>query len=173
MSDGPVESIAWGVLEGAYGSAEEVGVLLDLIESGEDVWGDLVGQVLHQGSVYSATAPAISVVIGFLERGTLSKRPSQRTWAFVFLSAAASSATESAKATPLASEVFEALREGCELYDVGLTDQEVEVRLASAAIWKTAADDRAHAFASVAKRYEHETESDVRVTMLSALNDLA
>ena len=30
-----------GQLKGAYGSAEELGGLLSLIESGEDVWGDL------------------------------------------------------------------------------------------------------------------------------------
>ena len=49
----------------------------------------------------------------------------------------------------------------------------MEVRLASAAIWKTVAGDRAVAFASIAKRYEHETDCDVRATMLSALNALA
>ena len=180
------ESIAWGALRGAYGSAEEVGELLGLIESGEDVWGDLFSEALHQGSLYSATAPAISVVIGLLERGTLSKRsasprrvaergqvPSQRAWAFLFLSGAATSATQTDKGTRLASDVLKALRGGSALYDAGLTDQEVEVRLASAAIWKTVAGDRAVAFASIAKRYEHETDCDVRATMLSALNALA
>ena len=63
------ESPAWGALKSACGSAEEVGELLGLIESGEDVWGDLIAEVLHQGSLYSATAPAISVAIGLLNRG--------------------------------------------------------------------------------------------------------
>jgi hypothetical protein len=180
------ESLAWGALKSAYGSAEEVGELLGLIESGEDVWGDLIGEVLHQGSLYSATAPAISVVIGLLSRGALSKRvasprrsagrgqvPSQRVWAFGFLAGAAMSATQTEKGTRFASDVLKALRGGCALYDAGLTDQEVEVRLASAAIWKSVADDRALAFASIEKRYEHETDCNARVAMLSALNALA
>jgi hypothetical protein len=180
------ESPAWGALKSAYGSAEEVGELLGLIESGEDVWGDLIGEVLHQGSLYGATAPAIAVVIGLLSRGALSKRPasprrgegrgqvpSQRAWAFVFLAGAATSATQTEKGTRLAADVLKTLREGCALYDAGLTDQEVGVRHASAAVWKVVADDGALAFASIAKGYEHETDRDVRVTMLSALNALA
>ena len=122
------ESLAWGALKSAYSSAEEVGELLGLIESGEDVWGDLIGEVLHQGSLYSATAPAISVVIGLLSRGALSKRvasprrsagrgqvPSQRVWAFGFLAGAAMSATQTEKGTRFASDVLKALRGGCAL----------------------------------------------------------
>jgi hypothetical protein len=168
------ESTDWGALTSAYGNAGEAGELLGLIESGEDVWGDLISQVLHQGSLYSATAPAVSAVIGLLGRGTLSRgRTAGRSQAFLFLSAAATPATQSPKGARFASDVLEALRRGCALYDAGLTDQDVEVRLASAAIWKSAANDRALAFASIAKRYEHETECDVRLTMLSALNALA
>jgi hypothetical protein len=186
MPNRSAESICWGELKCANGSAEEVGELLGLIESGEDVWGDLISEVLHQGSLYSATAPAISTVIGLVERGTLSKRPasasrdagrgqvpSQRVWAFVFLAGVATSATQTEKGTRLAADVLKALRRGCALYEAGLSDQDVEVRLASAAIWKAVADDRARAFASIAKRYEHETDHDLRVTMLSALNALA
>ena len=157
---------------------------LDLIESGEDAWGDLYGEALHQGSVYSATAPAISVLIGFLERGVLSKQPaphwaaerfqlSQRAWAFLFLSAAITSASQTAKGTRIFSDVLDALRRGCALYEAGITDQEAAVRLASAAVWKKVPQDRTLAFASIAKRYEQETEYEVRVAMLSALNELA
>ncbi len=82
-------------------------------------------------------------------------------------------AADSGSASVFAKDAFRIRRrigfvtEDKELYP------EVEVRLASAAIWKTVADDRALAFESIAKRYEREAECDVRVTMLSALNTLA
>jgi hypothetical protein len=184
MPDHSDGSVAWGKLQGAYGSAEGVGVSLDLIESGEDVWDDLFGEALHQGSVYTATAPAISVLIGFLERGILSKQPaphwaaervhlSQRAWAFLFLSIALTAAIQTAKGTRILSDVLNALRRGCALYKAGITDQEAAVRLASVAVWKKVPEDRTLAFASIAKRYEQETEYEVRVAMLSALNELA
>ena len=187
MADFSEEPIAWGQLQGAYGSAEEVGVLLSLIESGEDVWGDLIGEVLHQGSLCDATAPVTAWVIRFLNRATFANRtvslgkavrakhhPSQKAWAFIFLSCAAASAIQEPKSSPrTAADVLDALRHGSTLYEKGLADHEVEVRLASAAIWKAVAADRAFAFASIARRYERETESEVRVAMLSALDALA
>jgi hypothetical protein len=184
------KSVPWGRLEGAYGSAAEVGELLSLIESGEDVWSDLINEVLHQRSLYDATAPAISWVVRFLGRGGLAEGPqpargtarrmqtvSQKTWAFSFLSAAAASATQSRGCSPeRASDALTALREGASLYEAGLTDRDAGVRLASAAIWKAVATgrvDRTRACASIADQYERETESEVRVTMLSALDTLA
>jgi hypothetical protein len=185
-------SIQWEQLKGAYGSAREVGELLGLIESGENVWGDLIREVLHQSSLYEATAPVVSWVIAILKQGRLASRsasvrkavrpyhePSQKAWAFVFLAGAAHAVHQGEKnvAEPgyrlRIAAVVEALRAGSVPYEKGLSDREPEVRIASAAILKTVAADRAAAFASVVKCYEGETEIEVRVAMLSALNALA
>jgi hypothetical protein len=190
MADRSGESVDWGRLTSARGSAEEVGELIGLIESGEDVWGDLIGEVLHQVSLYDATAPAVSWAVGFLRRGDLTqpsvparrsagRKPalSQKTWAFIFLSGAAAAATQTVRSNPqLASHVLDALREGTALYEKTLADPEVVVRLASAAILKavaTSRTDRALAFGWISECYERETESEARVAMLSALDALA
>jgi hypothetical protein len=133
MTDWSDESVSWSQLRSAYGSAEEVGELLSLIELGEDVWGDLINEVLHQGSLCGATAPVICWVIRFLDRGGLTGRSapvrnrvrrnqtvSQKAWAFSFLSAAATSATSEGRGTPeLARGVLDALRRGAALFEKG------------------------------------------------------
>jgi hypothetical protein len=171
--------VAWDQLRGAYGSAEEVGELLGLIESGEDVWGDLFSHVLHQGSIFEATVPVIAWVIEALKQDRLGvgagtkKRPSQRVWGFAFLSGAAGSATGLARRDSVASAVLDALRKGIALYQKGLADTEPEIRVASAAIWKAVATDRALAFASIDRQYKLEADSEVRVALLSAMKALA
>ena len=55
-----------GALVHAYGPATEVPDLLRGLAANDDRWGDLhnefVGEVLHQGSTYSASAPALQVL---------------------------------------------------------------------------------------------------------------
>lgn len=40
-----------------YGSAVEIGEILDRIAQGKDVWIELWNRVLHQGKLYDATIP--------------------------------------------------------------------------------------------------------------------
>jgi hypothetical protein len=186
MKDPSCASVDWDRLTGAYGSAEEVGELLALIESGEDVWGDLFSHVLHQGSLFEATIPAIDWVILALEQNRLvghsapigrsadaNKGLSQRAWAFVFLSAAAGSATQFPQPGSVAADVLSALRQGTTLYRKGLADAETQVRVASAAILKLVAVDRARALTAINRQYKIEVDSEARVTLLSAMNALA
>ena len=171
----------WNNLRCASGSAAEVGVLLDCIEAGEDVWSDLIGEVLHQGSMFDSTPPAVSWVIRFLLGGGLpartpparkSRTPSQHAWAFVFLAGAAGAAGFD-RTNPLANAVRQALREGIPLFERGLADAEIGVRLASSAIWKVAAADAAAAFSAIFGHYASEPNAEVRVAMLSALDALS
>ena len=61
-----ISKVDWGALVHAYGPATEVPDLLRGLAANDDRWGDLhnefVGEVLHQGSTYSASAPALQVL---------------------------------------------------------------------------------------------------------------
>lgn len=61
-----ISKVDWGALVHAYGPATEVPDLLRGLAANDDRWGDLhnefVGAVLHQGSTYSASAPALQVL---------------------------------------------------------------------------------------------------------------
>jgi hypothetical protein len=61
-------SVAWGTLEHAFGRASDVPALLDAIgrTSGRQLrklMGDLCERVLHQGTIYSASPPAVHGLI--------------------------------------------------------------------------------------------------------------
>ncbi|ROO87001.1 hypothetical protein EDD29_4589 [Actinocorallia herbida] len=66
-----LDAVAWEDLEGAYGPAGEVpGLLRRVAEGGEDGWealGALRGTILHQGSVCSATGPAVPFLGALLD----------------------------------------------------------------------------------------------------------
>jgi hypothetical protein len=170
---GPNQSmanVAWGQLRGAYGSAAEVGSLLEQIALGENVWGELIQIVLHQGTLYEATIPVAAWLVHALQVGKIGVRliPVGRTFgtdevinervlAFSLLSEIAGSArsasqdpatySASSGRTPkeyasIAIRVLDALRVGIPLFQAGIADDLLEVRLASAAILKAAATDR-------------------------------
>jgi hypothetical protein len=163
-------NVAWGQLRDAYGSAEEVGSLLGQIALGEDVWGELIQRVLHQGTLYEATIPVAAWLVHALQVGKIGVRliPVGRTFgrdevinervlAFSLLSEMAGSARSASRdpatysassgRTPkeyasIAIGVLDALRVGIPLFQAGIADDLSEVRLASAAILKAAATDR-------------------------------
>jgi hypothetical protein len=163
-------NVAWGQLRDAYGSAEEVGSLLEQIALGEDGWGELIQRVLHQGTLYEATIPVAAWLVHALQVGKIGVRliPVGRTFgrdevinervlAFSLLSEMAGSARSASQdpatysapsgRTPkeyasIAIGVLDALRVGIPLFQAGIADDLSEVRLASAAILKVAATDR-------------------------------
>jgi hypothetical protein len=66
-----LEKVEWGALEHAYGPASNVPAMLRALVSKDDeereaaLW-DLFGTVWHQGTVYSASAPAVPFLIEIL-----------------------------------------------------------------------------------------------------------
>ncbi|MET7279508.1 hypothetical protein ABZS29_14830 [Kribbella sp. NPDC005582] len=74
LPDGPgdsvaltgIDSVSWGELTHAYGPASDVPELLRGLAANDDNWDELhtefVGSVLHQGSSYSSSAPALQVL---------------------------------------------------------------------------------------------------------------
>jgi hypothetical protein len=62
-----VATIPWAELCHAYGSAADVGAQLAALVVGDDptrhaAWGDLWGNIHHQGTIYSATVPATPIL---------------------------------------------------------------------------------------------------------------
>lgn len=86
LPDGPGDAIVlrgisevdWGTLDHAYGPATEVPDLLRGLAANDDRWCDLhdefVGALLHQGSTYSASAPALRVLAELASAPGLSPR---------------------------------------------------------------------------------------------------
>ncbi|TDC16618.1 hypothetical protein [Kribbella albertanoniae] len=74
LPDGPgdavvlsgIDSVGWGDLTHAYGPASDVPELIRGLAANDDNWDDLhtefVGSVLHQGSTYSSSAPALQLL---------------------------------------------------------------------------------------------------------------
>jgi hypothetical protein len=61
-----IESVSWGELTHAYGPASDVPELIRGLAANDDNWDELhtefVGSVLHQGSTYSSSAPALQLL---------------------------------------------------------------------------------------------------------------
>jgi hypothetical protein len=153
MPDSWNSRVAWEQLHSAFGDSREVGELLQLVLAGEDVWGDLFGHVLHQGTIYEATI-AVAACLEALQTGKLGERLipvgkpfgrkdvlSERALAFGLLSGMAESAHEAVRSgsTPkqyatIAALVLKALRPGIPLYEAGAEDSDDEISEASPAL---------------------------------------
>src|SRR5690349_16068261 len=71
-----LNDIDWKNLEHAYGSAEDIpGLLVSLLGSKEarnKANFDLASRIVHQGTVYSASAAVVPFLVNFLIEGGLS-----------------------------------------------------------------------------------------------------
>lgn len=71
-----LDTVAWDGLEHAYDNATDVPDLLRALGGGDmDVLGDLFGALCHQGTRYSASAPAVPFLAGILAAGTADAVP--------------------------------------------------------------------------------------------------
>jgi hypothetical protein len=59
--------VAWEKLGHAYGVATDIPDLLRAIAHGDSDIGDLFGNIVHQGTVYSATGPSVPFLVELLE----------------------------------------------------------------------------------------------------------
>jgi hypothetical protein len=138
--------VAWDQLRCATGdSSQEVGELLQLLLAGEEVWGDLIGLVLHQESLYEATVPVAAWMVEALQTGRLGDRPasltnpssgqkyvvSERALVMELLSSMAETARDAVSSgrrsphyTAVATLVLEALRPGIPLYKAWAEDSD-------------------------------------------------
>src|SRR5215472_16484556 len=129
--------VKWEQVQSAFGDSREVGELLKLILAGEDVWVDLIGHVLHQGTIYEATIAVAGWLVEALQTKRLDRRLipvgkpfgrsdvlSERAIALSVLSSMAEDARNALRSTTtpnryatLAALVLEALRPGIPLYE--------------------------------------------------------
>ena len=77
-----LDEVSWADLSHAYGSADDVPVLLRRAGSGGDearaAIGDLYGKVFHQGTVYPATVAAVPFLVELA--GSAPDRRDEVTW---------------------------------------------------------------------------------------------
>jgi hypothetical protein len=145
---------AWEQIQCAYGDSREVGELLQLVLAGEDVWGDLINHVLHQGTVYEATVAVTALLVEALQTEMLGERLipvgkpygrnivlSEKALAFSLLSSIAESAHEAIHAgstrkqySTIGALVLETLRPGIPLYEAGAENPDDQIREASSAL---------------------------------------
>ena len=154
MGDSWNSKVAWEQLHCAYGDSREVGELLQQVLAGKDVWIDLFGHVLHQGTIYEATVAVAAWMVEALQAKRLGERLipvgkpfsnkdilSERVLVFDLLSGMAESAHEAVRSgsTPkeyaaIAALVLEALRPGIPLYEAGVEDPDDQISEASSTL---------------------------------------
>jgi hypothetical protein len=146
--------VEWEQIQSAFGDSRELGELLKLILEGEDVWGDLIGYVMHQGTIYEGTIAVAGWLVDALESKRLNTRLipvgkvfgssavlSERAIAFSVLSSMAEDARDALRSTStperyaaLAALVLEALRPGIPLYETGAKDPDDQINQAGATL---------------------------------------
>ena len=155
MADSWTSKVAWEHLQSAFGESRVVGELLQEVLAGKDVWGDLFGQVLHQGTIYEASVAVAAWMVEALRGGTLGARlisasnpstgeeimVSERALVFGLLSGMAESAHEALSSgrtrkryASIAALVLEVLRPGIALYEAGVNDLDHEMSEASSTL---------------------------------------
>jgi hypothetical protein len=155
MADSWSSKVAWEQIQSAFGDSRVVRELLQEVLAGEDVWGDLFGQVLHQGTIYEATVVVAAWMVEALQGGRLGERliplhnpstgekimVSERALVFGLLSGMAQSAHEALNSgrtrkryASIAALVLEALRPGIPLYEAGVENLDDEMSKASSTL---------------------------------------
>lgn len=163
MADSWSSKVAWEQLQSAFGDARAVGELLQEVLAGEDVWGDLFGQVLHQGTIYESTVAVAAWMVEALRVGRLGGRliplhnpatgeeimVSERALVFGLLSGMAESAHEALRSgntrkryVSIAALVLEVLQPGIPLYEAGVEDLDDELSEACSTLLTTLAVGR-------------------------------
>lgn len=154
MRDSWTSKISWGQLQCAFGDSREVEELLQEMLAGNDVLGDLINHVLHQGTIYEATIAVAACLVETLQTGKLGQRLiaavnpatgekyvlSEKALVFYLLSSMAESAHETvgSGSTPknrtIKALLFEALRSGIPLYEAGSQDPNDQISEPSSAL---------------------------------------
>ncbi|GAA3010723.1 hypothetical protein [Actinokineospora diospyrosa] len=172
--------VDWAELEHAYGSAEDTPEFIEALrgEDWEDAIENLSASILHQGTVYPATLPAVPLLVDI----ALDAEAPGRHGALWFVSAYAESisqgASESSHFLPEDTdmEVFDrearaALADAAARLAPLLEDEDPEVR---AAVYQFAAylvgDPAAEAFMPLVRaRFEQEDDSAASVALMEPL----
>jgi hypothetical protein len=162
MADSWSSKVAWEQLQSAFGDSRVVGELLQEVLAGNDVWADLFGHVLHQGTIYEASVAVAAWMVEALRGGRLGGRliplhnpssgeeimVSERALVFALLSGMAESAHEALRSgrtrkryASIAALVLEVLRPGIPLYEAGVNDLDDEMREASTTLLASLATD--------------------------------
>lgn len=175
------DSIDWGRLEDAYGSASEVPDLLNRLSKAKDsrldkVIEELYSRVLHQGTIYSASPPTARALIALLPDATAGLRACCYEMLRDFAEAARQAIADG-RAIPCQSggdpkdgeAIREAIVESWSRFVTGLNDPDPGVRACAAELLTAFANSDPGAVRRVREHYFAETSATVREAMLTGL----
>ncbi|MEU9606623.1 HEAT repeat domain-containing protein [Streptomyces sp. NPDC048057] len=158
-----LDGVCWGDLEHAYGEAGDVPAMLRGLVGDEDeaseALGELWGSIVHQGTVYEATAAAVPFLARLAAGGVCTAD------LLVLLGAIAESADECGVPQPGACRGAVAAQLPLVLPLCGAADEEER----RAAVWAAGRTGDASVLAVLHERWAQEKAAGVRAEVLAAL----
>lgn len=176
------ELARWRDLRHAYGSAEDVPAILEQLADSKgtelhDAMGELGSRVLHQGTIYSASAPAVRALIEMVPNAAATDRGGFYELLAAFADSARM-AIEDGPAPPSHAgghpDDGEAIRlefdRARNLFESDLDDPDPQIRDLSSQILTAFRNVESEAAKLVQLRYLSEENHDVRYAMLVGLS---
>lgn len=171
----------WETLQHAYGAAGDVPALLEQIAASKgrkmnELLGELCARVLHQGTIYSASAPAVRALIQMIP----DVGEPDRSIYYGLLATFADSARMAIEDGPAppghvgghprdGAAVRKELNEARSFFESKLADPDDEVRIEIVQVLTAFRDGDAASAMAVRKRYLAEEHLDLRYTILEGL----
>ncbi len=176
-----IDTVSWDRLQHAYGPAGDLPPFLEAVASASSgklnqAIGELCARVLHQGTIYSASPPAVHVLIEMLS----SAESKRKQYLYPLLDAFADSARmaiEDGPAPPSCAggdpadgeAIRKELADARSIFDPDLTHSDAEIRVYVASLLGFIAGQDASAADLLRRAYPAETDSQVRHAMLAGL----
>ncbi|MBM82410.1 MAG: hypothetical protein CMJ78_17740 [Planctomycetaceae bacterium] len=173
-----ISNVDWNSLEHAYGDAADTAdhlrsLMDDNLEKRDAALEELFGSILHQGSTYDATVPAISILIEIAKARILGTEES-----LIFLSEALNSTCDWDEWTEEELEyiqdkrIFDTLTANRDLFFECLNDDNQKLRNLAANCLRFLPDDRGEVTNALRQRFDAEMDLTNRVTMVRAVVEL-
>lgn len=175
-----LSAVDWARLNHAYGPAHGVPALLRRLEAGDEHADfDLCSFLWHQGTVYSATAPAIPFLLALLEAGHTELLGALDLMAHGHGYWLVHERDPRRRESPEMQATFreeqgwidaarEAVARGLHLYRPLLTAPDAEVRIGAAGLLAVSAVTHPEALDGLAEAFRHEPAAEVQAALLAA-----
>ena len=176
-----VDTVPWGDLCHAYGPAGDLPPLLEDVAAAKgrrlnEALGELCSRVLHQGTIYSASPPAVHFLIDTLRDGD-EKKKEYLYGLIVAFADSARMAIEDGPAPPSCAggdpadgaAIRQELADASGFFETDLKSASPEIRASVATLMTFIASLDGRAADVVSRAYAYEAELQVRYAMLSGL----
>lgn len=169
-----VASVNWSSLRHAFGPATDLPDLLQQLISGKQRERDraifeLFGNIWHQGTVYSASAPAARVLLAMVGDPTTP----DRSRILGLLGSLASGCDQDNSTRPCARETREAVATGLSSFVAALTDDDAALREAATWVLSRFPEHAAQLLPPLIDRLQQEKSELVRAGLILGIGCLA